>query len=214
MYRHRRGFSFGNLIAFLLLLAFVGGAVVTFLLLNTDLLDTLVASDSAPAPLAEQAIPTTTAPTAAPVVQSESAIGDARILIPSAGVNTPIIRVYLDGVSWDVSNLGQNVGHLQGTVWMGEPGNIVLSGHVEMRDGRKGIFANLGDLVTGDVVILERDEVEQRYLVSEIRNVAPDDLTPLYPTTTERLTLITCDDYNFLSDSYEERTIVVAERIG
>jgi len=47
-----------------------------------------------------------------------------------------------------------------------------------------------------------------------VRQVEPDDLTPLYPSTTEQLTLITCGSYNFFSDEYEIRTVVVAERLS
>jgi sortase (surface protein transpeptidase) len=42
----------------------------------------------------------------------------------------------------------------------------------------------------------------------------PDDLTVLYPTTDERLTLITCDSYDFLQDAYLERMVVIADRIA
>ena len=79
-----------------------------------------------------------------------------RLSIPTAGVNTAIVEVYLDGVSWDVHYLGQNAGHLQGTAWLGESGNVVLAGHVEMADGSPGIFATLDQMNPGDLVILSR----------------------------------------------------------
>jgi len=138
----------------------------------------------------------------------------ARLLIPAAAVSSPIIPVYLDGTSWDVSKLGVNVGHLQGTAWFNNSGNVVLSGHVELSDGRRGVFASIKDLLVGDTIIIEYEGVERRYTVTEITTAAPDDLTPLYPSQNERLTLITCDSYDFLSDSYLNRTVVIAERQG
>lgn len=140
------------------------------------------------------------------------ALVDARILIPTLAVNAPVIQAYLEGGTWDVSNLGTNVGHLQGTTWMGEiPGNIVLSGHVEMADGRQGVFSDLKDLQVGDPIIIQQGDEERRYTVVEISNVEPTDLTPVRPTVDERLTLITCDVYDFFLDSYQERTVVIAE---
>jgi sortase A len=136
------------------------------------------------------------------------------LLIPSLGVYAPVIEVYLDGQSWDVSNLGMNVGHLQGTAWVDLPGNIVLSAHVEMADGRRGIFAALREMQAGELVILQHGTEERRYSVGEPFTVEPTDLSVLYPTTEEQLTLITCDAYDFLQDTYEQRVVVVAERIN
>lgn len=139
---------------------------------------------------------------------------DTTLFIPSAGIYSQIVQVYLDGNSWDVSGLGINVGHLQGTPQFEEGGNVVLSGHVELADGRTGVFANLDELTIGDVIVVQQNGMEYTYSISEVYNTTPDDLTPLRPTTTNRLTLITCGAYDFFQDSYLERTIVVAELIG
>lgn len=156
----------------------------------------------------------TVQPAGSPVPGAQADIADASLFIPNAGIIAPIIRVYLDGTSWDISNLGMNVGHLQGTSWVDAgPGNIVLSGHVEMSDGRKGIFANIHDLKQGDVLILREGGEERHYAVTFTGTVQPDDLTPLYPSADDRLTLITCGNYDFFQDNYLERVVVVAERV-
>ncbi|GAB4340402.1 MAG: hypothetical protein Kow00117_20880 [Phototrophicales bacterium] len=158
---------------------------------------------------------TPSTPTATPIASNYRPITDAHLIIPSVAINTPVINVYLNGTSWDVSNLGVNVGHLQGTTWIGGvPGNIVLSGHVELADGRQGVFANIENLQIGDRIILREGNVEYRYAVVDIYNTDPTNLDPVRPTLEERLTLITCDSYDFFRDTYLERTIVVAERIG
>jgi LPXTG-site transpeptidase (sortase) family protein len=141
-------------------------------------------------------------------------VSEATLFIPKAAVSAPIIPVFLDGESWDVSQLGDNVGHLQGTAWLDQPGNIVLSGHVERRNGRPGIFAALNDLSAGDEMIVMYSSIERRYRVAEVRTVEPDDLTPLYPTDSDMLTLITCDSYDFFQNTYQKRIVVTAERIS
>ena len=142
-------------------------------------------------------------------------LGESTLFIPNNAVIAPIVETYLDGTSWDVSQLGTNVGHLQGTSWVNSgPGNIVLSAHVEMRDGNAGPFARIGDLQIGDRVFLNHGDEQWQYAVVEIKNVEPTDLTPLYPSQNELLTLITCDSYDFFRNTYQERTVVVAERIS
>lgn len=175
-----------------------------------------VLPSSTPPPPGATTVPASAPTTAPPTPQGAVDIGEASLLIPRTGAIAPITQVYLDGTSWDVSNLGMAVGHLQGTSWVTgtPPGNIVLSGHVELSDGRRGIFAGLEDLQPGETIILTRNGIDYFYRVVEINGVEPDDLTPVYPTTTERLTLITCSDYNFFADTYDQRQVVIAERIN
>jgi LPXTG-site transpeptidase (sortase) family protein len=159
--------------------------------------------------------PTLPPPTATPVTEAApTAVPLASLLIPSAGVNANVVAVYLGSVSWDVSALGGNIGHLEGTAWFGSPGNIGLAGHAEMSDGRPGVFAGIDRLTPGDPIILMQGGREQRYRVREVRRVEPQDLTVLYPSTTEQMTLITCDDYSFVQNAYLERIAVIADRVA
>jgi sortase A len=176
-------------------------------------------------PISTPSIPTIEQPTSTPqvIVQQPTASITATptpapktvsLVIPSLAVNAPIIDVYLvDGI-WDVSLLGVNVGHLQGTARVGEVGNVVLSGHVELRDGHKGVFSLLSQAVIGDRVIVVDGGIQTQYVITEVYTTTPDDLTPVYPTIEPRLTLITCGSYDFFSNQYLERTIVVAVPIG
>lgn len=136
------------------------------------------------------------------------------IFIPRAGIYSRVIESYLNGFSWDVSQLRTNVGHLEGTPWLDQPGNVVLSGHVELANGRPGVFANLDELATDDIIVLTSSGEEYRFIITTVYSTVPNDLQPLMPTTEDRLTLITCDSYDFFSNSYLERTIVIAERLG
>lgn len=138
-----------------------------------------------------------------------------RLLIPRANVIAPVVRVHLgNGGTWDVSQLGHNAGHLEGTPWIGQPGNMVLAGHVEMSDGSPGIFAHLDQLRQGDqLLILEDDSATQIvYSVNSVRRVEPNDLSVLYSSEVDQLTLITCGDYDLLSNSYLIRIVVTGIR--
>ncbi|NWF70929.1 MAG: sortase [Chloroflexi bacterium] len=158
------------------------------------------------------ATPPPTADLQAPLAAT-NALTPTTLFIPTQGILAPVIQVFLDGLSWDIRNLGTNVGHLQGTAWLDSPGNIVLSGHVEMSDGRLGVFASLNQLAQGDLIVLQHGSEERRYSVRSIGRVQPTDLSVLYPTLNEQLTLITCEDYDFFQNSYLERVVVVADRI-
>jgi LPXTG-site transpeptidase (sortase) family protein len=138
----------------------------------------------------------------------------ARFFAPTAGIAGQVVETYLDGTSWDVSQLGPNIGHLQGTAWIPDAGNVVLAGHVEMADGRKGIFAELDRLQIGDPITLSQGDTEHTYQVTQKFSTTPDDMTVVYPSETHRLTLITCAAYDFLSNNYEERFVVIAELVN
>jgi len=152
-------------------------------------------------------------PTLQPEKPREITAG-ATFFAPTAGINTDVIQSYLNGTSWDTTDLGTYAGHLQGTAWMNEPGNIVLAGHVEMSDGRKGIFARIEDLKIGDPLILAQNQQRYIYAVKEILRVDPTDLSVLYPSSAEQLTLVTCSNYDFIQDVYRERYVVVADRVS
>ena len=214
MYRQRRS---GGISTFLVVIVLGVIAGIVYLSYNN--------TPSAP-PESTAATPALDGPTAAPVVESvpttaalatplaDEKTAGASFYAPTAGITGQIVETYLDGTSWDVSQLGPNVGHLEGTGWLDTPGNIVLAGHVEMADGRPGIFADLDKLQIGDAVIVTQDGQDRVYEVHQKFKTAPDDLSVVYPTPTQRLTLITCSNYDFLQDSYDTRFVVIAERLS
>lgn len=194
---------------FLLIVAILIGAIVGVV---------FVTNDQQEQPTVEPIIPTQTeAPTPEEIAATPTLIPAeyVQIVIPAAGVSAPIIHIPLDeNGSWSVTSLGRNVGHLQGTAWVSDRGNIGLAGHVEMADGSPGVFAHLHNLTAGNEVLLMLPDRSQRiYRVETVRTVAPDDMSVLYPTTDERLTMITCDNFDFLSFTYLERVVAVAERV-
>jgi LPXTG-site transpeptidase (sortase) family protein len=132
--------------------------------------------------------------------------------IPTVNIYAPITTFYLDGVSWAIDPWEHNIGHLQGTAWVDVPGNIALGGHSEYPDGTAGIFNGLYGVNVGDPVYLNVSGTQRRYAVINKYTVQYDDLSVVYPTTSEQLTLITCDipSYDAASNFYSERLVVVA----
>ncbi|MGB7341953.1 MAG: sortase [Phototrophicaceae bacterium] len=139
---------------------------------------------------------------------------DTKIFIPTANIWSDVIQAYLAGGNWDITNLRSNAGHLEGTAWVNQPGNTVISGHVELSSGLPGIFSRLTDLQIGDTIQIFSEGIEYTYTVTESYYTIPTDLEPLMPTINDRLTLITCNSYDIVTNAYQERLIIVAERVS
>lgn len=136
-----------------------------------------------------------------------------RLEIPEIAVDVPLTRFWLDGVSWAIDPWETRVGHLQGTSWLDEGGNMVIGGHVEYPDGTPAVFEKLADLEVGDRLTLRLGTRTWDYRIVEIKVVAYDDLTVLYPTPQPRLTLITCDEpsYDSATGLYDKRLVIMAD---
>jgi len=158
---------------------------------------------------------------ALPLVPTAIAEEGISLSIPSLKVDVPVVEIYLkafnDGsVTWDTSRLKSKVGHLEGTGWFGSAGNVVLGGHSELPNGRRSVFARLHTLSVGEIITVHQSGEEYRYTVTGVSYVNAYDLSPLYPTSNERLTLITCDNnsYDPVTGEYLNRVVVTADRIG
>ena len=143
----------------------------------------------------------------------------ANISIPSIGVDASIvsigIRSFPNGeVTWDTTQLTNEIGFLQGTSWFGQGGNIVLGGHSELADRVPTVFYELDRVAIGDEIIVTVDGTEVRYVVTDVFNVNYRDLSILYPSNSERLTLMTCDPESLSGDGYSRRDVVIAERVN
>ncbi|MBN2472227.1 MAG: class F sortase, partial [Anaerolineae bacterium] len=133
------------------------------------------------------------------------------ITFPGALVTSRIINAARTPDSWETRYLGDAVGHLQGTSWIGEPGgNVVLAGHVTNERGEPGPFAYLFEAQVGDEVLIHDGDARYRYRVAQIEQVAPEAVEYVYQDGIPRLTLITCDDWNFDAQQYDSRLVVVA----
>jgi LPXTG-site transpeptidase (sortase) family protein len=150
------------------------------------------------------------------VVPAAAADEGVSITIPTLGVASHITEFPLNGTSWSINPWESGIGHLQGTGWFSEAGNIALGGHSWLPNNTPGIFVNLHQVTPGDEVIVAVNGQERRYAIQHITNVSMYDLSVLYPTDHEQLTLITCDAGSLDPNNqlYQRRVIVTAQRVG
>lgn len=152
---------------------------------------------------------------AAPTAQQEVV---ATISIPSINVSAPIVNIEIVNLpsghrTWDTSTIRREVGFFVGTAWFGQGGNTVLGGHSELEYRSPTVFYELDQVQVGDEIIVTVDGRECVYIVTETFLVTEYDLWVIQPTSTERLTLMTCDITSYTEDGYSRRAVVVAEPV-
>ncbi|MFN8528670.1 MAG: class F sortase [Anaerolineae bacterium] len=206
MMGRRSGGSFG------IVLAIVLGLFAGILFFSRD------ARLGTPAPSSEVVVtPTSTAAPSSVAAQPVERPQSYQLLIPAAAIDAPILHVPFveDAGSWDVHLLGTHAGHLRRTAWLDAPGNMVIIGHVELADGSPGPFAGLSTLTAGALIYIvdSANTPIRTYRVLETHTTPPTDISALYSTPDDRLTLITCGSYDFLSNSYVERVVTTAVRV-
>jgi sortase A len=103
----------------------------------------------------------------------------------------------------DDLTLNRGVGHIPGTGFPGQEGNIGIAGH------RDGFFRVLKDVAPGDVIELVSAKQKDIYTVDQIVLVLPNDTSVLSPRTRRSLTLVTCYPFYFVG-SAPKRYIVQA----
>lgn len=102
------------------------------------------------------------------------------------------------------------VGHHQGTANPGDPGNIVMSGHISSPVKQEGnVFSRLPDLKTGAEVFVDTLQGSYEYRVVSRRVVEPAEVGVMGATDSQVLTRITC----FPDWIYSHRLVVVAEPV-
>ena len=138
-----------------------------------------------------------------PKDSSPAAVGGliGRIEVPRLGLSVIVI----EGTSGAI--LRRAVGHIRGTAFPGQPGNVGISGH------RDTFFRPLRKIRQNDVITLITLLGEYRYRVVSTRVVSPGDVSVLDSSGNEILTLITCYPFYFLG-SAPDRFIVRAERVA
>ena len=149
---------------------------------------------------------------AQPTELAYSNLGDLWLEIPSLGVSTNIVGVPQGEDQWDVKWLGNEAGWLNGTVFPTWVGNSVVTAHVTDWNGLPGPFSEIKNLGYGDKIIVHLYGGEYIFEVQKTsltlprsKNYALEHLEG-FPY----LTLITCQGYNPLNDSYLFRRVVRA----
>jgi sortase A len=126
--------------------------------------------------------------------------GLTRISIPKIDVEA----IVLDGTSH--KQLAKGPGRILDTAIPGANGNSVITAH------RDTYFRKIGDLQTGDPVIVQRNGREYRFEVTGRKVVEPTDLSVLRQTQTPQLTLITCYPTYYIGPA-PERLVVFSKLV-
>lgn len=134
-----------------------------------------------------------------------------QVVIPTLKINTPLVSMPYSDVSWDLSTLGQDIAQLANIPNQTSLNNIVLAGHVTVRDGSNGPFRYLWRLNPGDQIILKDKDNIYTYAVREQVLVYPDDTSVLADSPDPQLTLITCTTWDEATLSYLRRRVIIAD---
>jgi sortase A len=121
-----------------------------------------------------------------------------RIEIPRLGVSA-IIKA-----GTDARTLQLAVGHISGTAFPGEEGNVGLAGH------RDTFFRRLRDIRPDDTIRVTTPGAVYSYVVERTDVVEPNDVWVLDRTPQPMLTLVTCYPFTYVG-SAPQRFIVRAQ---
>lgn len=130
----------------------------------------------------------------------------SRIVIPTADVDAPVTEVGVvveDGVPrWETA--WRAAGHHLDSALPGQPGNMVITGHVSVADRRNlAVFATLDAVAPGDAIEVYSGASRYIYTVSEVLVVDPEAVHVLRSDSTATITLVTC------TRDLEHRLVVV-----
>jgi sortase A len=136
------------------------------------------------------------------VATAAIALGDTlgRIEIGRIGISVIIAE------GTDSRTLRRAVGHIPGTAFPGERGNVAVSGH------RDTFFRALKDIQQDDEVTLTTPTGSFRYRVESIKVVEPTDRAVLDDSGKSILTLVTCYPFYYVGPA-PQRFVVRAHRI-
>jgi sortase A len=104
----------------------------------------------------------------------------------------------------DHSTLARAVGHVPGTAFPWQPGNVVMAGH------RDTFFRPLENLRSGDEIRMTTARGTFDYRVTSTEIVEPNDVSVLAPSANPSLTLVTCYPFVYVGPA-PQRFIIHAQ---
>ena len=171
----------------------------------------VLAGSNAPLPATGFPIGQMTNLPAQPADKTYASYSDLRLEIPQLTVSTSIVGVPLSKDGWDVTWLGDDAGWLNGTAFPTWTGNSVITGHVWDAYNQPGIFYDLKKLSYGDLIKVHAFGQVYTYEVRQSKRVLPNNISEaLQHEEKAWLTLITCEDYRLLFQTYNYRRIIRA----
>jgi sortase A len=124
-----------------------------------------------------------------------------RIEIPRLQLSAMVV----EGSS--TSDLRHAVGHIPGTAFPGQAGNVALAAH------RDTFFRPLRGVRPNDTIVVRTLTGAYNYRVVSTKVVSPKDVSVLKPAGHDELTLVTCFPFDYVGAA-PKRFIVTAERFG
>jgi LPXTG-site transpeptidase (sortase) family protein len=147
------------------------------------------------------------------------ALPPARILLPKLGVDAPIVLlgVLPDG-AMEAPSKPLDVAWYTFSAKPGQPGNVVMSGHVDFVNYGPAVFARLDEMRLGDEVAVQLENgAILKYLVQSVDEYVEAEAPVreiVGPTANEAITLITCSgSFDPRTRNYDKRLVVRAARI-
>lgn len=119
-----------------------------------------------------------------------------KIIIPRINIDLPVIESKIVNGYWELSE--NTASHGEGSANPGEKGNIVVFAHA-----RQGLFYNLKDVKSDDVIYIFTKDKWRTYKVRDITSVFPNQTEVIKPTENETLTLYTCTGF------YDEKRLII-----
>jgi hypothetical protein len=128
---------------------------------------------------------------------------------PASAISIPRLNLTSAVLSTDWEPPPFVVGQLKNSANL-SAGNTVLLGHLTGAAGK--VFGSLDRLKPGDKVAATSRGLEYGFVVSETLDLPETDLSPIHPTDSPRLTLMTCSGiWNPITRDYSRRLWVIAE---
>ena len=155
----------------------------------------------------------------APAIPTQSNWSSARVRayqastaasVPAEGAPVALLRIRRVSLEVPVyteiseRNLNRGAALVPGSAAPDSNGNVSIAAH------RDGYFRSLQQVEIGDVVDVQLPTGERSYRVTQLSIVEPTDLSPVQPTESAALTLVTCYPFYFVG-SAPQRYIVRAE---
>ncbi len=139
---------------------------------------------------------------------------EPRLSIPEITLVAEIVEVPIVDGTWDVDDLGERIGHLDGTG--DSPGDSyapVLAAHVANGFGTAGPFGYLWSLSLGGTIILDWGDTRYTYEVIDRRKAQPSDVAKILIPDGNQLVLLTCEGWDLTRLAWDERLLVIAELV-
>lgn len=152
----------------------------------------------------------------------------SRLQIPALDVNAPVMAVgqTASGVMDAPDSKAYNSPYWTEVFWYdrgaapGQPGNVVIAGHVDRVGGDPAIFWGLGSLQPGDAITVTTEDgtVYQyqvdRTVVYPVNYPGQQAINDVFgPTSAHNLNLITCTGL-WTGSGYDQRLVVFTTQVG